>query len=557
MRFNDILLEKNLAARDFKDEIRLDALIHKLVNNLPFTNADGEKLYIKPTTAEVRYLKSLKSYYDANGTSADVKKYMPKEIGGVKLSSLFKTEEFGGKGGNPENLDAPVRTSLGETTEGLKACAIFARMTARNKPAITAEEVAKIANTVAAKMKQVTKEVVTDSGKKSKKISFASTLTKEVADTNGTVKDRITLDVSLARAPFQRLAQLSPEDKDAWGVLSSVVNYINSETDLAKYNRFFSNNQKRDPIDIKIRGLEGEKTDIETTYTDQEGRVRPLSHLSMSIKRGSAKYDQASGLNESGNIKFFNILGMSVEDAKAAMTASHFKNDLPLDKRIKAVSRLYSHAAELLDHKLATKNDAGEATYITQLLINLKKSIQGDQRLVYVNFNINGTYDKLNPQLIDNLARYVDLEATLEIKSTPYLYIRDKRSGKALFQVRLQKNSDGRLTHIFELKDLLELTKAATDERNKTNAANYAAGVAPAAPAQPAATVPTTAPVAPAAVAPVTPPSTGKNVTKITPAGVMQPSDKEDKVEMENIEDKDLIRIKHLSGMLSQLSKNI
>jgi hypothetical protein len=552
MRFNDILLEKNLAARDFKDEIRLDALIHKLVNNLPFTNADGEKLYLKPTRAEVRYLKSLKAYYDANGTSADVKDYMPKEIGGVKLSSLFKTAEFGGKGGNPADLDAPVRTSLGETTEGLKACAIFARLTARNKPNITDKEVAKIANTVAAKMKQVTKDVVTDSGKKSKKISFLSSLTKEVADTNGTVKDKITLDVSLARAPFQRLAQLSPEDKDAWGVLSSVVNYINSETDLAKYNRFFSNNQKRDPIDIKIRGLEGEKTDIETSYTDQDGRVRPLSHLSMSVKRGSAKYDQASGLNESGNIKFFNILGLSIEDARAAMTASHFKNDLPLDKRIKAVSRLYSHAAELLDHKLATKNDAGEAIYITQLLVNLKKSIQGDQKLVYVNFNINGTYDKLNPQLIDNLARYVDLEATLEIKSTPYLYIRDKNSGKALFQVRLQKNADGRLTHIFELKDLLELTKAAMIERNKsviaptpTTPAAAPAAVAPVAPkATPAPVAPTATPaVAPTAVAPATTP--------------VQPVDNKEKVEMEDMEDKDLVRIKHLSGMLSQLSKNI
>lgn len=552
MRFNDILLEKNLAARDFKDEIRLDALIHKLVNNLPFTNSAGEKLYLKPTRAEVRYLKSLKSYYDANGNSTDVKDYMPKEIGGVKLSSLFKTEEFGGKGGNPANLDAPVRTSLGETTEGLKACAIFARLTARNKATITDTEVAKIANKVAAKMKQVTTDVVTDSGKKSKKISFTSSLTKEVADTNGTVKDKITLDVSLARAPFQRLAQLSPEDKDAWGVLSSVVNYINSETDLAKYNRFFSNNQKRDPIDIKIRGLEGEKTDIETTYTDQDGKVRPLSHLSMSVKRGSAKYDQASGLNESGNIKFFNILGLSIEDARAAMTASHFKNDLPLDKRIKAVSRLYSHAAELLDHKLATKNDAGEATYITQLLVNLKKSIQGDQRLVYVNFNINGTYDKLNPQLIDNLARYVDLEATLEIKSTPYLYIRDKNSGKALFQVRLQKNSDGRLTHIFELKDLLELTKAAMIERNKSVIAPppTTSTVAPAAVAPVAPTA--TPAVAPAAIAPTTTPAIAP-----TPTPAIAPVDNKEKVEMEDMEDKDLIRIKHLSGMLSQLSKNI
>lgn len=62
----------------------------------------------------------------------------------------------------------------------------------------------------------------------------------------------------------------------------------------------------------------------------------------------------------------------------------------------------------------------------------------------------------------------------------------------------------------------------------------------------PVAPTPTPAPVAPTVVAPA---------TTTTPA--VAPVDNKEKVEMEDMEDKDLVRIKHLSGMLSQLSKNI
>jgi hypothetical protein len=460
MKVLDILFEAKLKPSDFYQENRLEALIYMLEKGQPFTMLDGAQQVITPSKQELRVLKSLRSYYDAGGMSQDVKDYIPREIGGVKLSNIFKTAEFGGKGGvvgKDAKSDGVIKSGIGEVVEAMKAAAIFTKLTTRTKTQITAEEVIKNLAKVGSNFQEITD---------GKKISLLGSLVKNVPDLAGDVKDKIALEINLARAPFQRVVQMHSDDKDARGRLNSVVNYVNNEADLAKYGRFFANNQRRDPVDIAVKGLAGAKTDVETTYTDQQGRVRPLGHLSMSIKAGSAKYDQASGLNEAGNIKFFNILGLSIEDARDAMKSAKFKNDLEFEPRTKAVIKLYTKAAEKLDQSLATLNDKGEATFITTVLDNLKKSIAGDQRLVYVNFDANGTYYKLNPQLINNLAKYVDLDVRLVMRTWPYLYVHDKRTGKDLFHVCLQVNSTGRLTHVFELDNLLGLVQEATDALN-------------------------------------------------------------------------------------------
>lgn len=464
MRITDVLYEAKLQPKDFYQEVRLEALIYMLEKKQPFTMLDGKQQVILATPKEIKYLKSLRSYYNAGGTSQDVKDYIPREIGGVKLTSIFKTSEFGGKGGviGDQKTDGVIKSGIGEVVEAMKAAAIFTKLTTRKRDTITPEDV--IANL--AKVGANSQEVADG-----KKISLSGSLVKNVPDLSGAVKDKITLEINLARAPFQRVVQMHADDKDARGRLNSIINYVNNEPDLAKYSRFFANNQKRDPVDIAVKGLEGKKTDVETTYTDQQGNVRPLGHLSMSIKAGSSKYDQASGLNEAGNIKFFNILGLSIEDAREAMAAAKFKNDLDFEKRVKAVVKLYTQAAKTLDRAISTLTDKGEATFIHTVIANLKKSIAGDQRLVYVNFDANGTYYKLNPQLINNLAKFVDLDVKLEMKTWPYLYVMDKKTGKSLFHARLQVNSTGRLTHIFELDSLLDLVKEATLAANKSQPA--------------------------------------------------------------------------------------
>lgn len=459
MKVLDILNEANLKPADFYQEVRLEALIYMLEKKQEFTMGDGEKQVINATPKEIKYLKSLRSYYDAGGHSNEVKAYIPREIGGVKLSKIFKSSEFGGLGGQVGDAKegGVIASGIGEVVEAMKAAAIFTKLTLRNKEAVTEQDVINNLRAVGKNYQEVVN---------GKKKSLLGTLVKNVPDVNGNVKDKISLVINLARAPFQRSVAMVAEDTEALGRLKGIVNYVNNESDLAKYNRFFSNNQRRDPIDIAVKGLEGAKTDVESTYTDPQGTVRPLPHLSMSVKAGSSKYDQASGLNEAGNIKFFNILGLSIDDAREAMTAAKFKNDLPFEKRVKAVVKLYTQAAHALDNNLATLNDNGEAEFVTSILANLKKSIQGDQKLVYVNFDAKGTYYKLNPQLIDNLVKFVDLEAKMVMKTWPYLYVYDKKSGKNLFHARLQVNNSGRLTHVFELDGLLGLVKQATDSLN-------------------------------------------------------------------------------------------
>jgi hypothetical protein len=449
------LQEAKLQPKDFYQKKRLVTLIDKLEQGDSFQTLDGDQIQIKATSQEIKVLKSLLKYYDAGGAWPDAKDFIPRTIGGIKLSTLFKGSEFGGQGGQIGTTDtgSAVKANIGETVEALKSAAIFTKLVNRTKDSISAEDVLSVIGAIA-KNAQDTGKIIT------------STVALDVPDSAGNIKDNISLVIDLKRAPFQRAVAVSPEDKDAWGRLSSIINYINTESDLAKYSRFFANNQHRDPVNIVVRGIEGAKADVETTYVDDQGVSRPLRHLSMSIKAGSAKYDQASGLNEAGNIKFFNILGLSIDDARAAMKQAGFSNDLTLEPRIEAVVKLYSLAANDLANKVNSLNDNGEATFIQTLLANLKKSIRGDQRLVYVNFDANGTYYKLNPELIGNLAEFVDLKVNLVTKKWPYIYVTDAITGTSLFHARLQVNSSGRLTHIFELDGLIDMVKRATQAKN-------------------------------------------------------------------------------------------
>ena len=450
-----ILSEAKLQARDFYVPARLEKFIDMIQTGESFQTLEGEPIELHPSPQEMKLLKALLKYLKLGGDWNEVKNDFPKSFGGIKLSMLFKTGEFGGQGGEIGSgvASGVVKANIGETVEALKAIAIFTKLTTRNKTEITAED-------VVANIKQAAASS-TDTGK-----VIHSKFAVDVPDNAGNVKDHIALEILLKRAPFQRAMAISPEDKDAWGRLAGIVSYVNNEADLAKYNRFFANNQRRDPVDIEVRGLEGEKADVATTYTDAQGNRRPLSHLSMSIKAGSAKYEQASGLNEAGNIKFFNILGLSIDDARSAMASAKFAKGLPTKEKTASVVQIYTQAATMLATKLAPMDDTGEANFINTLLNNLKAAIRGDQRLVYVNFDANGTYYKLNPELIINLAKYVDLEANLVQKKWPYLYVVDKKSSKALFHVRLAVNASGRLTHVFELDNLLTLVKEATAAAN-------------------------------------------------------------------------------------------
>jgi hypothetical protein len=188
-------------------------------------------------------------------------------------------------------------------------------------------------------------------------------------------------------------------------------------------------------------------------------------------------------MNTEGIEKFYEILGLNPLDAADAMYSTGFVSkvdrveDTPdqAKKRVAAVKQIYEIAGMQLEQRISELNDAGEKSFIREFLGKLQSSIQGEGKLVYVNFDAKGTYNKLNPQLITNLARTVDLGVTvdMESKAVPYIYIMDKISGKPIMHVRLAVLKSGRMTHTFELDYLLDLiqdaNKPKNDEKSTTN----------------------------------------------------------------------------------------
>lgn len=497
MRAKDFLTEGALTKRTFYIKDRLLNLITRLKTpGEKFLNVDGESISLRATPEEFKYLiKLLKTNYDAQGTVISNSNMLNK-IGGVPLSQLMKTADFGGKSGVGAQGETVGKPNIGPTVEALKSMALFAKLISRGKPAITAEDVLKVAAIMAQNAEEVKekgKTVATTSSKYSRR----------VYDTSKQVQDTIGINIRLSSPPFQRAVNVSPEDKQAWGSLQGIVNYVNNEGDIAKYSRFFSSNNKRDPVNIAVVGISGAKADISTTYTKQDGTERPLSHLSMSIKAGSDMYDQSPGHNMEGIEKFYEILGLNPLDAADAMQYTKFQSkvdrveDTPeqAKARVAAVKQIYEIVGMQLKQRIGALNDQGEAEYIHEFLGRLRSSIEGAGKLVYVNFDAKGTYNKLNPQLISTLASHINLDVIvdMESKSTPYIYIMDKISGKPIMHVRLAILKSGRMTNTFELDYLLDLVR---DSKKKAAQMKPAEEPALGTPEKPAATVPANKPLA-------------------------------------------------------------
>ena len=573
--FESILNEASaLAPKTFYKKNRLEALIQRLLTpNEKFLKVDGTFTTIPATDKEVTYLKRLvRTNYDGQGNSIN-DGLMPNTIGGIPLSQLVKTNDFGGKNVGTGG-EAAGKANIGPTTEALKSMAIFAKLITRNKPTIDANDVVKAGKRLKAKEQLVQ----STSGKVTTSSAEIVVNPEEIrpGKDGKVIKDKISIHINVSTPSFDRAVTVNPSDAEAWGILQGILTYVNTESDIAKYGRFFSQNIKRDPIHIAVVGLSGAKTDIKTVYQDGIDRgvddqgnpiERELSHLSMSIKAGSDMYDQASGSTIEGMYKFFETLGLAREQADNAMKAVKYapkprmKKGQTEDKaivkqRILAVRQIYAEAAVELQNEISGMTDNEEGSYIHKMLTKLTSSIQGKGRLVYVNFDTKGRYHKLNPAQIIQLAKSVDLGVHFdESKSEPHIYIKDMISGKSIFHVRPAILKTGRITHTFELDHLLDLVNGQTrkqvdpidrePEPKQISGPKVAAVAKTAAPANvqqaTVGPIPTTPAVKPAT-------TTSNNTLARAP--------EEEKVEMEDMEDKDLVRLRHLSGIVGQMSRH-
>ena len=465
MRAFEFLIERNLAKADFYKKDRLLTVISKLEKGDDFVvNNQPQKIQASPE--EIQSLKSFLSNYDDEGNTRKelAQQELPNKIGGIPWSKIAKTDDLGGR-------SSAEKGNVGPAVELLKSVAMFAKLTDRTNKPISVESIKAIINEV---KKNSNLGIFSKSGSVEK---YKSEITKEVPDFTGGVTDTVRLMILTDQGPFLRATELKSEDKQLQGNLTAILNYVNNEKDLEKYNRFFSKNGRKDSVKIDVVGGEGAKTDIRTTYLDPAtGEPRTLKNLSMSLKAANAQIDQAPGTNEEGIRKFYNILGLSPADATQAMEASHYvgkskETATPADhlKRSKAVAQILKIAGDKLETRYFSKNDKGEALFVREFLGNLTNAMTKEESLIYVNFNANGTYKKLNPRKITDLAETVDLSTSLKVTASgvSLLYIIDKNSGKSLFRIRLMISKRERIAFFFELENLLELVYAAQEKVNK------------------------------------------------------------------------------------------
>ena len=496
MRANDFLVEKKLTPRDFYKLDRLNVLINRLENGEPFKDNDtGKDVIVKATREELRHLKSLRQFYDANGDfpggESAVRQYIPTSFGDVKLSSLFKDAGIGGKGGSKgdEGGEDTASGNIGPALEVWKSAAIYTRLVHREARPITFEDIQATVQELDG-TKQLTRKP------NSKTDVVIAKVFKLVPDFNKKIKDTLSLKVDVGLGSYQRAVALNSSDKKLWGSVQGVIKFINENNALKRYTQIFAMNGRVDPIKVALVGGEGLKTDIQTTYIDPTTNTsKPLSSLNFSIKAKSSKFHQSSGTTNEGIEIMFTSLGLTKEDAQQAIEASKFEEKVRVQgkpesktkqsNRNKAIVRIFKIAAQQLDQKLKTVDDNGEKSFVINFLNTLKTAFTGNQNLIYVDFDPRGTYKKLNPHQIGNLASTVNLESKLEWKNNLYLYVYDSNTNNNLVNLRLQVKTSGRLTIIFELDKLVEMTVDATNKLN----ANI-----PATPAQPTAAVPANKP---------------------------------------------------------------
>jgi hypothetical protein len=530
MRVLDILLEGNLEKQDFYLLSRLDSLISKLTSKppQPFVMADGTKQVIKASKAEIDSLKALRSFYSKpsgadktlSGGKPEATRIFPGKIGGFPLSKMFKSGDLGGKGGSlTADASDGGQGNIGPAVECVKAMALYAKFINRTGNPTTVTDVMSVRDEVAASLQWVKKK--DKKGTESKTATAVTSVEKNVPDFGGKVEDTFSLYMDLARGSFQRAMAISQEDKELWGNLQAILLFVNTDPSLRKYWKFLASDQKRDPVAFACVGGEGKKTDISTTYTTPEGEQRPLKHLNLSLKAASATIAQAPGTDIAGITKLFTTLGLSEYDAQEAIDNSGYvpktkgENDKQRKVREAACPIILEMAAVKLNDKLQGLGDAGEGRFLDAFLKSLIGAMVGDETLIYVSFNASGTYHRLNPLTIRNLSYYIDLAASYEKPESTRardfrLFIKDVDSGRALFTVRLSITGAGRISFIFELRDLLDLVKEANDYVNSGKASKEGGNTAPV-----PATEPTPAVPAPIATKPVAP--TSKKILAIKP----------------------------------------
>ena len=472
MRAKEFLSEKTLSPTSFYKLPNLQAFIHRLTTSGEFIDDKTHKtIIIKPSKQEIEHLEKVVSEFPANGTllKSKMKNLIPNSIGGVKLSTLFREFEFGGKGGvKGSNIDTTNITkvgNIGPALEAWKAIGIFSRLIKRTNDPVTLDEMMALKDELLQSMNLTAKsKSSTETAVSRKQIS--------VPDLVGKVADTISVKIDIPLGSFQRAVAASPQDKELWGRIQGINSFINNSKALSRYTMVFAKNGRIDPIKIEVVGGEGGKTDVKTSYLDPAHDYKDkkvITSLSFSLKATSPKMGQSPGTTVDGVRTMFKTLGLddshALEAIKSALYAGKSSGsdepDQIISSRYRALTTIFSMAGQQLERKFAANNNKTEVNFLKHFFETLTHTMTGGDNMTFIDFNVDGTYKQLNPTTIKNLADVVDLEAKVTTgkgsKGRPYLFVYDKNSGRNIMHVRLEVQTGGRLTLHYEQDELLNL----------------------------------------------------------------------------------------------------
>lgn len=469
MRAREFLSEATLSPRDFYKKNRLEILINRLNKKQPFTNdKTHEKIVIDASPAEIEQLTGLLSRYDDKGNlpKDTMTKIMPNVIGGIALSTLFKDLEIGGRGGakGDEGTTDVGKFNIGPALEVWKSIGIFAKLTHRKNTPISINELLAVKDELAA--------TITMEQKPGSTVETAvARVFKSVPDMNSKISDTISIKTDVGLGPWQRAMKVGPQDPALWGRIQGIVKFLNENKALARYAQIFATNGRVDPIKVAVVGGAGKKTDVKTSYLDPETdykQGKQIVGMSFSLKGGNAGVSQSPATTSEGVRIMFRTLGLSDALADQAMADSKYK---PKEKgetqkqsssRLHALTKIMKVAAVNLDNELKQIDDNGEKIFIKRFFSELKNAVTSGEGLIFVEFNLKGTYDYLNPHTLSDLVDHVDLESKIVLKTTPYIYIYDRNSGSNLAHIRLEVQGSGRLILKYELDDLIPMAREAS-----------------------------------------------------------------------------------------------
>jgi hypothetical protein len=287
-------MASNLAPGEFSDakkRWRIQVFLDKIIAKTPFVLATGGKNVILQMTPE-EHMK-LGKYFNASNRT-ELNKFIFKDTDGGEhkgIARFKKTHEFGGGGFN-----------LGNTGEGVFACAIAARFLSKTKN-ITPGDVTKLIKGLPASSAGLGKSVT-------------ATSTFESDNMIPSIKDILNLEIELSS---NDMAHLKNDHAKYQHIIGSAVTYVNGAK-VKKWADTLYKNNIVNTINVKSLGVSGATTTKVDTWVeigDYKETPRKVD-INISLKVGDVKqFGQVGGAMWEGQLKMWNSFGITPGDIGA------------------------------------------------------------------------------------------------------------------------------------------------------------------------------------------------------------------------------------------------